>query len=54
MGGNTKSQIMEMCEHHIKNPNAIILCIQDGSRDAESSSVAEVVKKADPAGNCLL
>ena len=50
MAPNTKTAIMSMCQHHIHNPNAIILCIQDASRDAEGSSVADVVREADPDG----
>ena len=35
---------------HIANPNAIILCVQDATRDAEGSGVADVVRNADPKG----
>ncbi len=51
MSGNTKNSILEMCQHHIENPNSIILCIQDAARDAETSSVADVVHNADPNGS---
>jgi optic atrophy protein 1 len=50
MADDTKDKIRETCELHINNPNAIILCVQDATRDAEGSSVADVVRKADPNG----
>ena len=50
MGSETRKQIQQMCTEHINNPNSVILCIQDGSRDPESSSVAEIVRTADPKG----
>lgn len=50
MAASTKTSILEMCQHHISNPNAVILCIQDAMRDAEGSSVADVVHAADPSG----
>eukprot|EP01147_Barroeca_monosierra_P005650 gene5650-8955_t len=51
MPETTKQNIMDMCSRHITNPNSIILCIQDASRDAESSSVADMVRTADPEGD---
>eukprot|EP00730_Choanoeca_flexa_P018456 TRINITY_DN8975_c0_g1_i3.p1 TRINITY_DN8975_c0_g1~~TRINITY_DN8975_c0_g1_i3.p1 ORF type:complete len:948 (+),score=268.23 TRINITY_DN8975_c0_g1_i3:156-2999(+) len=51
MPGTTKGAILDMCQHHINNPNSIILCVQDASRDAEASSVADLVRKADPKGD---
>lgn len=51
MPETTKGSILQMCERHINNPNAIILCVQDASRDAEGSSVADIVRKADPEGD---
>ncbi|EGD78795.1 hypothetical protein PTSG_01771 [Salpingoeca rosetta] len=51
MPTTTKNSILGMCKAHIANPNAIILCIQDASRDAESSSVADLVREADPEGD---
>eukprot|EP00043_Microstomoeca_roanoka_P015343 m.153701 g.153701 ORF g.153701 m.153701 type:complete len:1019 (+) comp16240_c11_seq1:115-3171(+) len=51
MPTTTKQNILQMCKKHITNPNAIILCIQDASRDAESSSVADLVRAADPEGD---
>ncbi len=53
MSANTKGSIMDMCRQHIDNPNSIILCIQDASRDAEGSSVADLVHTADPTGVCV-
>lgn len=50
MHESTKSAIKETCENHIANPNAIILCVQDATRDAEGSGVADVVRQADPKG----
>lgn len=50
MASTTKGSIMDMCRQHIHNPNSIILCIQDASRDAEGSSVADIVHEADPSG----
>jgi len=44
MHTGTKTAIMDMCQRHIRNPNAIILCIQDASRDAEGSSIADIVR----------
>eukprot|EP00045_Choanoeca_perplexa_P013108 m.146441 g.146441 ORF g.146441 m.146441 type:complete len:950 (-) comp16240_c0_seq2:591-3440(-) len=51
MPGTTKGAILAMCETHINNPNSIILCVQDASRDAEASSVADLVRQADPEGD---
>ena len=51
MPTTTRNSILDMCRAHIRNPNAIILCIQDASRDAEASSVADVVRDADPEGD---
>eukprot|EP00048_Salpingoeca_helianthica_P011798 m.170518 g.170518 ORF g.170518 m.170518 type:complete len:898 (+) comp15276_c5_seq1:542-3235(+) len=50
MAASTKTSILSMCQQHIANPNSIILCIQDATRDAEGSSVADVVHEADPTG----
>jgi len=51
MPASTKGSILDMCRTHIENPNAVILCVQDASRDAEGSSVADLVSRADPAGD---
>lgn len=51
MPDTTKGSIFEMCQNHIENPNAIILCIQDASRDPEGSGVADMIRNADPQGD---
>ena len=50
MPDDTGEAIRRLCDENINNPNSIILCIQDGSKDAESSGVADVVRQADPQG----
>lgn len=50
MHDTTKDTILGMCKHHITNPNAIIMCVQDATRDAEGSSVADLVRTVDPDG----